>query len=78
MHKEINKNKLRILLTGANGFVGKNLKNNLLKKKFKVFTPSKKDLNLLNYNKINKYLKNKKNIKSIFIKDKLLNLVVKS
>ncbi len=28
--------------------------------------------------KINKYLKNKKNIKSIFIKDKLLNLVVKS
>ena len=28
--------------------------------------------------KINKFLNNKKNIKSIFIKDKLLNLVVKS
>ena len=27
--------------------------------------------------KINKYLENKKNIKSIFIKDKLLNLIVK-
>lgn len=60
MYKKINKNKLRILLTGANGLVGKNLKKNLLKKKFKVFTPSKKDLNLLNYNQINKYLKNNK------------------
>ena len=27
--------------------------------------------------KINKFLKNKKNIKSIFIKDKLLNLIIK-
>ncbi len=60
MYKKINKKNLRILLTGANGLVGKNLKKNLLKKNFKVFTPSKKDLNLLYYNKIDKFLKNNK------------------
>ena len=27
--------------------------------------------------KVNKFLENKKNIKSIFIKDKLLNLIIK-
>ena len=27
--------------------------------------------------KINKFLENKKNIKSIFIKDKLINLIIK-
>ena len=60
MYKKINKKNLRILLTGANGLVGKNLKKNLLKKNFKNFTTSKKDLNLLYYNKIDKFLKNNK------------------
>ena len=42
MYKKINKKKLRILLTGANGLVGKNLKKNLLKKILKFLHQAKK------------------------------------
>ena len=56
--------KKKILITGAKGFVGKNLIKELnLKKKnysFKLFTPSRNILDLNNINKLNKYFLKKK------------------
>ena len=60
MSKELNKRKLRILVTGGNGLVGSTLVRDLLAKKYKIYAPSKKQLNLLKKNKINIYLKSKK------------------
>jgi len=57
----------KVLITGAHGFVGKNLLDELLKfqKKinFKILYPKKKQLNLIDQNKTNNYfLKNKPDI----------------
>ena len=48
-----------ILITGSSGMVGRSLVKNL-KNKYKIFTPSSKELNLDNINKIEKYLRKKK------------------
>ena len=56
----------RILITGATGFIGKNLLNYFLKKKYFVFAilrKSKKNIKFANSNKINK------NFKSIIFSD---------
>lgn len=60
MLKKINKKKLRILITGSSGLVGSEVSKLLFKNKFKIFIPKKKELNLLNFTKIEKYLKNNK------------------
>ncbi|PAF44654.1 NAD-dependent epimerase/dehydratase family protein [Helicobacter sp. 11S02629-2] len=44
-----------VLLTGANGFIGSHLKHRL-SKSYKLFTPSKKELNLLDRSLIKDYL----------------------
>lgn len=48
------KNKLNILITGANGFVGRNLKE-FLSNKYTLFTPSHKDLDLLNEKEVDHF-----------------------
>ena len=35
-----------VLLTGGNGFIGKNLKESFLAQKYNLLTPGSKDLNL--------------------------------
>ena len=57
------KNKL-VILIGSGGFLGKNLKEILPSK---TLYPSKKQLNLKNFNGIVKYLKNFKNFKNLII-----------
>ncbi|HFU0690755.1 TPA: NAD-dependent epimerase/dehydratase family protein [Morganella morganii] len=51
---------LKILLTGANGMVGKNIIDNHQSDRYIFFTPSSDELNLLNYSEINSYLAKKK------------------
>lgn len=52
-------NNKKILITGGSGFIGRNLKEHL-QKKYKVFAPTHKQLELLNAQKVRKYiLKNK-------------------
>ena len=51
---------MKILLTGSNGFVGKNIIENPQSKNYKFLTPNSDQLNLLNINSINKYLKKNK------------------
>ena len=48
-----------ILITGSTGMVGRSLVKNL-KNKYKIFTPSSKELDLNNIEKIEKYLRKKK------------------
>ena len=50
---EIKKN---ILITGANGFIGKNLCEQL-KHKYNLLAPLRAELNLLDENKVNEYFK---------------------
>lgn len=50
---------MKILITGGSGFIGKNLHEGL-KKDFKVFIPSSKELNLLNFYDLQKYIKENK------------------
>jgi len=51
----------KILILGANGFIGKSIKNFLIKKNFKVLTYSKSEGNdLLNLNKFASFIKKKK------------------
>jgi GDP-L-fucose synthase len=52
--------KRRILLTGANGMVGKNFLEHPDSKFFEILTPSKSELNLLSYHEIFLYLLDKK------------------
>lgn len=48
------KNKKKILITGANGFAGKNLKE-YLTNKYMLFTPSHKDLDLLREKEVDNF-----------------------
>jgi GDP-L-fucose synthase len=50
---------MKILITGASGYIGKNLKEKL-EKKHKLFTPCHKELNLTDENEVKKYLKEKR------------------
>lgn len=50
---------MRILLTGASGFIGKNLKEGLTKE-YKILAPFHKELDILDYNRVEEYIKNKK------------------
>ncbi|KKQ91416.1 MAG: NAD dependent epimerase/dehydratase family [Candidatus Woesebacteria bacterium GW2011_GWB1_39_10] len=49
----------KILITGASGFIGRNLKEGL-ENEFNVYAPSSKELDLLNTEKLKKYLKEHK------------------
>jgi GDP-L-fucose synthase len=51
-------NKKSILITGANGMVGKNIANHYFSKKYNLLLPSKTELNLLDKTAIKKYLRN--------------------
>lgn len=57
-------NKQRVLVTGSKGFVGQNLVKKLLKikeqVKVNILTPSRKELNLINLNNVQKYFKKNK------------------
>lgn len=55
--------KKKILITGSNGFIGKNLRHEL-KKNYEIFGIGRKKINQKNYFQIN--LNNKKKIKKIF------------
>lgn len=50
---------MKTLITGATGFIGRNLKEGLTKN-HKLFTPTSKDLNLLNTRQVSEYLENNK------------------
>jgi nucleoside-diphosphate-sugar epimerase len=50
---------MNILITGANGFAGRNLKEHL-KNKYKLFTPSHKELNLLDEKDVDGFFKKNK------------------
>ncbi len=49
--------KKKVLITGSSGFVGKNLKEQL-SLEYDIFSPSSKDLNLLDENQVKMYLAN--------------------
>ena len=46
-----------ILLFGSSGFIGKNLLHFLKKENYKIYNPSSKNVNLLNFNSLDKYLR---------------------
>jgi len=50
---------MKILITGGSGFVGKNLHESL-RKSYDVIAPSSRDLNLLDYSKLESYIKKEK------------------
>jgi len=52
-------NRMNILITGANGFAGRNLKE-YLKGKYALFTPSHRELDLLNENAVDNFFKTHK------------------
>tara|TARA_Y100000768_G_C23958885_1_gene674225 strand:- start:1016 stop:1900 length:885 start_codon:yes stop_codon:yes gene_type:complete len=47
---------LKILITGTNGFIGGNLKDYFQRKNYKINTPKRNSLNLLNKNLVKEYL----------------------
>ena len=47
---------MKLLITGANGMVGKNLQNHPGSQQYELLTPSSKELNLLDYHAIVDYL----------------------
>jgi GDP-L-fucose synthase len=51
---------MKILLTGSNGMVGKNILEHPYRKNYEVLIPSSKELNLLDYNSVDGYIKNNK------------------
>lgn len=44
-----------ILLTGSNGFIGKNIKESFLSERYRLLTPSSKELNLVNEKEVDDY-----------------------
>src|SRR4030042_4244329 len=52
--------KKNILITGGNGFIGKNLNEYLLQKRYKVFSPPHSKLELLDEQKVTSYLQKNK------------------
>jgi GDP-L-fucose synthase len=52
--------KIKFLITGASGMLGKSLMDQFKKKNYTFLAPSSKELNLLNLSSIKKYLNNKK------------------
>lgn len=50
-------NKMKILITGGNGMVGKNILEHPLADNFTILNPTSKDLDLRNYNAVNEYIK---------------------
>ena len=52
--------KLKCLITGSSGMLGRSLVEKFKKKKFNYLAPSSKELNLLDKKKIEKYLKKNK------------------
>ena len=44
-----------VLLTGGNGFIGKNLKESFLAQKYNLLTPGSKDLNLCDEGAVARY-----------------------
>ena len=51
--------KKKILLTGSNGFIGKNIKESFLNDKYELITPSSKELNLIDTDCVDNYFKDK-------------------
>ena len=51
---------MKILITGTNGFVGKNLKEYFQGRYKDIFCPKRQELNLLETNSVSEYLKTKK------------------
>lgn len=51
---------MKILVTGGSGMVGKNLIPILKKSRFKIFSPTRKEMNLNNYHNTRKYILKKK------------------
>ena len=49
---------MKILLTGSNGMVGKNILEHNASNNYNFLCPSRKELNLLNYKNVNKYIHN--------------------
>lgn len=50
---------MNILLTGGNGFIGKNIRESFLNSKYKITAPSSKELNLLDISSVKAYFKDK-------------------
>ncbi len=48
---------MKILVTGSTGFIGRNLKEQL-EDKYEIYTPDHRELDLLDDNKVERYLKN--------------------
>lgn len=51
---------MKILITGSTGMVGRNILENKDILKFDLLTPNSKELNLLNYSAVDKYIKDNK------------------
>ena len=51
-----------ILLTGSSGFIGKNLKEYLLKKDYELLTPTHEELDLMDTVAVSEYLNAQKKI----------------
>jgi GDP-L-fucose synthase len=49
---------MRILVTGGNGNIAKQIKNNLFSNEYDIVNLSRQDLNVLNFSEIEQYLKN--------------------
>ena len=48
---------MKILITGSNGFIGKNIKEHFQTKFNEIFAPKRDELNLLNRNAVESYIK---------------------
>lgn len=51
--------KKKLLLTGSNGFIGKNIKESYLVKKYDFYTPKSSELNLLDTDCVDEYFQDK-------------------
>lgn len=47
-----------ILLTGGNGFIGRNIRESFLMEKYNILFPSSRELNLSDENSVDDYLNN--------------------